>query len=487
MLTTSLPNAAAGTAYSQTFTAGGGQAPYTWSASGLPMGLTINSATGVIGGMAAANGTSTVTIRVTDNGQRKAARSIQLTVGPGVVITNTSLAMGMIGTPYSQTLVANGGQGPYTWSISVGGSLPPGLSLNSTTGVISGTPQYGSSLTFSVKATDSLGLIGLATYTINILPQLTILTPSLPLAPLGAVYSQTITASGGLTPYRWSATNLPAGFSLNASTGVIAGTPVSDGSANVAVTVTDALNHTATQALPLQVGIAPLPAITISGLPTSTGYLQQPSITVSIASASSQEIDGTLTVSFASSVGGTDQLIQFGPGGLNASFIIPAGATQARFSGASSIPLLTGTVAGTITLTVSNVTVAGTNVTPVPPPLVTLTNNPTVPFISRVTFSQTPGGVTVVVNGFSSTRDMTSGLFHFAPASNATIATNDLTVSLSSAFTTWYSSSTSTQYGSEFTLTVPFSVANGAAANIVSATVTLTNSKGSSNPVSPTQ
>jgi hypothetical protein len=278
-----------------------------------------------------------------------------------------------------------------------GGSLPPGLSL-SAAGVISGTPLYGSSLTFSVKATDSLGLTGLATYTINILPQLTITTTSLPPAPVGAVYSQPIAAAGGETPYRWSAANLPAGLSLNASTGVIGGTLSIAGSITIAVTVTDALNHSATQALTVTTAVTPVPAVTISGLPVSTGYLQQPPITVSLASPYSATLTGILTVSFVSSVGGGDQLIQFGPGGTTASFTIPAGATQAQFSGNPSVTLLTGTTGGTITLTVTSLTAGGTNVTPSPAPSATLVNNPTVPFISAVSFSQTAGGVTVVVN-----------------------------------------------------------------------------------------
>lgn len=486
VLTTALPNGAPGVAYAQTLTAGGGQAPYAWSASGLPTGLKIDSSTGVISGTPSANGTYQVNIGLTDYGQRNAARTILLTIGPGVVITNTSLAMGMIGVAYSQTLVATGGQAPYTWQMGAGGSLPPGLSL-SAAGVISGTPTNGSSLTFSVKATDSLGLIAFATYTINILPQLEIIPTLLPPIPVGTVYSQAITATGGETPYRWSAANLPAGLSLDPSTGVIAGTPSNAGSTTVTVTVTDALNHSATQALQVTTAVTPVPAVTIGGLPLSTGYLQQPSITVSLASPYAATLTGTLTVSFVSSVGGTDQMIQFGPGGTTANFTIPAGATQAQFSGSSSIALLTGTVGGTITLTVTNLTAGATNVTPSPAPSATLVNNPTVPFIKTVTFAQTPGGVTVVVTGFSSMRDMVNGQFTFAPSSNATIAMNDLTVSLSSAFTAWYQSTTSNQYGSQFTLTVPFSVANGAAGDLVSVTVTLTNSKGNSNPVSPTQ
>jgi hypothetical protein len=279
-------------------------------------------------------------------------------------------------------------------------------------------------------------------------------------------------------------------LSLNASTGMLSGSVAGPGSNTVQVTVTDALNHSATQALTVTGAISQIPPVTIGGLPASTGYLQQPSITVSLAAPYTAALTGTLTVSFVSSVGGTDQMIAFSVGGqstTSATFTIPAGTTQAQFSGKSSVTLLTGTVAGTITLTVTNISSGGTNVTPNPAPTAALTNNPTVPFISKVAFSQTPGGVTVVVSGFSSTRDMTSGLFHFAPASNATIATNDLTVSLSSAFTTWYQNPASNAFGSQFSMTLPFAVANGAAANLVSVTVTLTNSKGNSNPVSPTQ
>jgi hypothetical protein len=488
VLTTALPNGLPGSAYSQTLAAGGGQAPYSWFATGLPPGLRIDSATGVISGTPVANGTNPVNVSVTDYGQRSAARAVLLTVGPGVVITNTLLAFGSIGVPYSQTLVATGGQAPYAWSMGAGGSLPEGLSLNASTGVISGTPLFGSSLTFSVKATDALGLTGFATYTINVLPLLTITTSWLPPIPVGAAYSQVIAATGGQTPYRWSATNLPAGLSLDPVTGVLAGAISNAGSNTIAVTVTDALQQSATRTLAVLAATTPIPAVTIGGLPATPGFLQQPAITVSIASPYSADLAGTLTLTFASSVGGDDQMIQFGgAGGRSAAFTIPAGTTQAQFSGKSSITVLTGTVAGTITLTVSSIITGGTNVTPSPAPSATITTNPTVPFISTVTFSQTPGGVTVVVTGFSSTRDMSSGLFHFAPASNATISTNDLTVSLGSAFTTWYQGATSNQYGSQFTLTVPFSVANGAAASLVSVTVTLTNSKGNSNPVSPTQ
>jgi hypothetical protein len=78
-----------------------------------------------------------------------------VTVLGGLGITTTSLADGEVGRPYSQTLGLIGGTSPYTWSI-VGGTLPNGLTFNSATGVLSGTPIApitNASLTF--KVTDS--------------------------------------------------------------------------------------------------------------------------------------------------------------------------------------------------------------------------------------------------------------------------------------------------------------------------------------------
>jgi large repetitive protein len=479
VLTGSLGNGSAGAAYSAMLTAGGGQAPYNWSATGLPQGLALNAQSGAISGFPAANGTSTVNINVTDVGARSASKALVLTIGPGVVVTNASLAVGMIGTAYSQTLQATGGVAPYTWAIAAGGSLPPGLSLNPQTGMISGTPTFGASLTFSVRATDSVGLVGLATYTINILPQLTILTTSLPPEPIGTAYSQAISATGGQTPYTWSATNLPAGLALGSSTGMLTGALTAQGSATILVTVTDALHNTASQSLVVSDQVPALPTISIGGLPTSPGYLQQPQITITLASPYSAALTGTFELGFVSSVGSDDLIIAFGTGGRSVTFTIPAGATQAQFNGNPSVAVLTGTTAGTITLTVSNVTSGGTNVTPAHLPTASITTNPTVPFVSTVAFNQTSGGVTAVITGFSSTRDMSSGTFVFTPSSNATLTTPTVTVSLASAFTTWYSSSASEQYGTQFTLTVPFGV-QGEAGDLVAVNVTLNNSKGNS-------
>lgn len=144
---------------------------------------------------------------------------------------------------------------------------------------------------------------------------------------------------------------------------------------------------------------------------------------------------------------------------------------------------MTGTVAGAITITL-DLMASGTDVTPTPPPTATITLTTTPPFIQLVQFgSATTNGFTVVVTGFSSTRDMVSGSFQFAPSTNATLATTTVTVPLSPAFMTWYSNSASNAFGSQFQLTVPFTTQNGPSLDVVAVTVALTNSKGASNPV----
>jgi hypothetical protein len=76
---------------------------------------------------------------------------------------------------------------------------------------------------------------------------LAVTTSSLPLAQVGVAYSATLAASGGTAPYTWTIASgsLPAGLSLNASTGVISGTPTTkQGSASIVFTVTDSATPT---------------------------------------------------------------------------------------------------------------------------------------------------------------------------------------------------------------------------------------------------
>ena len=74
---------------------------------------------------------------------------------PLSVTTTSPLPLAPLNTPYSTTLAATGGTGSYTWSVATGSTLPSWLSLDSTTGVLSGTPTTDATATFAVTVTDS--------------------------------------------------------------------------------------------------------------------------------------------------------------------------------------------------------------------------------------------------------------------------------------------------------------------------------------------
>lgn len=95
-------------------------------------------------------------------------------VGPGneagqavITLSPTTMPSGDTATPYSQTASASGGTGPYTFSVA-SGALPAGLSLNASTGAVTGTPSAAGSYNFTLRATDSLGSAGSRSYSVAI-------------------------------------------------------------------------------------------------------------------------------------------------------------------------------------------------------------------------------------------------------------------------------------------------------------------------------
>ncbi|GAC1702498.1 MAG: hypothetical protein NVS9B4_08040 [Candidatus Acidiferrum sp.] len=156
--TASLPNATAGTAYSQQLQSGGGTAPITWSVTlgSLPTGLTLSSG-GLISGTPTAPATSNFTVQAADSStpQQLATKALSIVVDPApLAITTTTLPSATIGVAYNASVQSSGGTPPVTWAVTVG-VLPTGLALNSSTGAITGTPTALGTSTFTVQATDS--------------------------------------------------------------------------------------------------------------------------------------------------------------------------------------------------------------------------------------------------------------------------------------------------------------------------------------------
>ncbi|MDR2334521.1 MAG: Ig domain-containing protein [Burkholderiaceae bacterium] len=142
--------------YSLAMQATGGAAPYSWSATSLPADLTINPATGIISGTPTAAGTSQVTITVTDDAGQEKTAQFTILVDPldlTVPVENQTLPGGQVGQAYSASIVVAGGVPPYSFTLT--GDLPEGLTLNPTTGAITGTPTKAQTSTFSITIEDS--------------------------------------------------------------------------------------------------------------------------------------------------------------------------------------------------------------------------------------------------------------------------------------------------------------------------------------------
>ena len=277
------PAADVGGAYSDTLTAAGGTTPYTWSvnAGTLPPGLSLSSA-GVLAGTPTTAGSYPFTVNVVDANNGIATASITLVVSSGVALSFPAPPNTDVGVGYSDTLTATGGTGPNTWSVSAG-SLPAGITLNASTGVLAGTATTAGTSSFTVKVTDAVGQSATKAATIVAAARPSLAFPAPPAGQASVAYSDTLAVTGGTGPFAWSvpAGSLPSGLALNASTGVLAGTPAAAGSFVFTVQVSDAFAVTATEAVTLVIGSGPLViAATASPSPAVPGGTVHFTVTV---------------------------------------------------------------------------------------------------------------------------------------------------------------------------------------------------------------
>lgn len=237
----------------------------------LPNGLTFDSSTGSIVGTPTAVGTKPIVFRLQDSKGESIQKALSITVNISpttLAILTPSLDTGTNNQPYADALGGTGGTTPYRWGLKASSpGLPEGLTLSVEDGGIRGTPTATSNATHTFTLTDATSLTVEKSLQLSIdaIPLL-ITTPSpLPQGTVGQPYSASLAASGGTGTYTWGSPDLPAGLTLNTSTGEISGTPSDPPSSldhTFTVTVTDQTPPTAqttTKTLQLIINAAPPP------------------------------------------------------------------------------------------------------------------------------------------------------------------------------------------------------------------------------------
>jgi hypothetical protein len=490
-------NGQAGTAYSQAFSASGGAPPYTWSiASGSTGDLALDAASGVLKGTPQSAGTLSFVVKAVDGAGASVSQSYTLTVNPPslTITAGAPLPSGTVAVAYDQkfSVAASGGTPPYTWSLS-NGSVP-GLTFSAAAIEISGTPATAGTFPLTLQATDAAGVTATRAFSLTIAPSALTITTARQLSngALNVPFSQPLAAVGGNPPFTWAANGLPAGLTINSSTGLISGTPTAAGNFTPVITVSDAppaLNHFSDN-FALTVNLPSLPPVTISGLSNTAGAAQQFPLQVSLGSTYAAAIKGQLILSFQANSGPSDSTIQFSTGGRTASFTVPLGGTAAIFTDSNGSPVSqlqvqTGTAAGTVFVSLSNLNAGGADITPTPAPSLVTQIAAAAPVITGIqvirnadTFTGCKQGqICIQVTGYSTAREVTQAAFSFSAASGQTLQSSAgaIPVDVGSLFGSWFSTSV---MGSQFIFVQPFTVTGDPAA-VVPVSVTLTNRTGS--------
>ena len=248
--------------------------PTSYAAGSLPAGLSFNAGAGQIFGTPTVAGTFPVNISATNGGGTGTA-TVTITIaaaGPAPVVSNSATAIATVGSPFSFSIFASNSPTSYAAS-----NLPAGLTLNTVSGTISGTPTVAGVFSVPISAMNSGG-------TANATLTITVANPTAPLPPVissaaaargivGAPFSHTLSASN--SPTNFTATGLPAGLSVDAASGAISGTPTAAGTATVAISATNS-GGTTNATLTIDISVAPLDPPVITSSAGATGQIGDP-------------------------------------------------------------------------------------------------------------------------------------------------------------------------------------------------------------------
>jgi hypothetical protein len=304
----SLPEATQGAGYSAAVNTTAAVPPFNWTATGLPGGMNISSS-GVVSGNPTVSGDYNISITATDsyNPTHSVTKTLPIHIYASLQITTALLPVASTENSYNADLAFSGGKAPYTWTAA---GLPVGLSLSSS-GSIGGTPVSAGDYNVTAYISDSFVPANTASraLTLHVSPPPQIITTSLPEGVVGKTFSAFLTASGGIPPYSWSATGLPAELTCSAA-GAISGIPEAPGPATVKVTLTDSVNPANTRNVTLNLNINDALIFTVDKLPEG---LIGKAYSASLSASGSRSpyawtvtgLPSGLAVSNAGAVGGT--------------------------------------------------------------------------------------------------------------------------------------------------------------------------------------
>jgi streptogramin lyase len=406
--------------------AAGGKAPYTYSfdTSNLPPGVSVSS-TGVLSGTPTAPGSFIITANDSSSPAQQASQVFSIQAAVPIQLNCSFPSTGAAGQSYSGTCSTAGGNPPYTYTVAP--ALPAGLTgtptsiINATTGSnvygysVTGTisPSVYGQLTFTITAADA------STPPVTSTPQ-SVSVYVAPVAPtvscaastravVNRPFQQTCYGLLGAPPYTYSATGLPAGLAISSS-GVISGTPAAAGASSVTVTLTDALQETASQTVSINVVSQPL-ALTCN-FPFNPSVGTAISVACSAAGGSAPYasyalVSGTLppglTISAAGVVSGTPTVA--GPASFTLQVTDSAGNTAQQSVNLRVQPSTTPALVATL---------------PVPNPglpyaAAASAGGGTPPFTFTITSGALPAGLTLVPSAGTiySTGTLTPGAYSF--------------------------------------------------------------------------
>jgi IPT/TIG domain/Putative Ig domain len=269
--TSSLPAGPVGASYSEPLAATGGAPPYTWSIRGgsLPSGLLLNLATGTIAGTPASAGVYSFKVEVQDSKYVSAFAGLSVAVSPpGPRISGISPSNGLVTGGTAVTI--NGSNFQPASGVMFGNTPAISVQVVNDTLIRCITPAGSVGVVgVTVQGSNSQAATVQSAFTFSA-PPLEITTTSLPPGSVGATYKTTLSATGGVPPYTWSAFGvLPGGTQLTAASGVISGVPTKAGSYSFAAQVTDTKSTSSSANISL--GVSPDPAPIITSISPNSG------------------------------------------------------------------------------------------------------------------------------------------------------------------------------------------------------------------------